>query len=133
MNKPPQPNLYRVLMAQALDAYAGWLDHYTSADVLDGDDARAGTRLVAAVAAIRRAHFPRESLLVTDLLIVHTKLSTLRFERQLKLFKCEPGEAMQKSARHQGLVRRQMAAIAALRAACPLPRHPDGGARPAAQ
>ena len=121
MSKPRQANIHLILMAQALDAYARWLDHYTSAEIVDAEDAQTGTRLVAAVAEIRRAHFPHEALLMTDLLVVHTKLSTLRFERQLKLFKCEPTEPMLKCANHLGLVRKQVTAIAALRAACPTP------------
>jgi hypothetical protein len=113
-----------LLMANALEAYASWLGQQSISDVLEVAHDQAGTKLVAAVAEIGRAHFPLESLLVTELLVGHTKLSSIRFERRLKLSKSETTGAAPKSAYYLGLIRRQIATISVLGAACARPLTP---------
>ncbi|MBA3772049.1 MAG: hypothetical protein H0X13_06075 [Ramlibacter sp.] len=100
----------------ALDAYSAWLSRFMAAEVGTGTEVQSGTQLIATVSEIRRTHFPYDSQLMSELLIVHTHLTTLLFEYQLTKVRGTPTQPLLKSTRCIGLVQRQIAAIEALRA-----------------
>ncbi len=120
---PPTPDptpddVRAMLMVQALDAYAGWLNGFMT---LGLDQAMVGSKLIAEIAEIRGQHFAQASTRITELLVVHTKLSTLWFERQNVLIKSGSSPPQGRSADYDRLVERQKNTIAELRAACGLP------------
>jgi hypothetical protein len=73
----------------------------------------------ATVAEIRRVHFPNQMQFITELLVIHAKLSALRVQIQLKLSRSgRPAEPMLSSVPYLGLLRVQTDGIEALRKAC---------------
>lgn len=105
-------------LGKALDSYAEWLDCRIACGIDEADRGDSGTSLLHSVAEIRRTHCPGAGQFMTDLLLAHTKLSALLFEHQLKLVRGEPTEPLIKSNECISLIQRQIATIAAMRAAC---------------
>jgi hypothetical protein len=109
-------------LSKALDSYAEWLDcHFGSGSDLN-DRRESGSSLLRSIAEIRRHSCPGASNLMTNLLLDHTKLSTLLFEQQLKLVRGQPTQPLAKSEECASLMKRQSATILAMRSACTLHR-----------
>jgi len=108
-------------LAKALDSYSDWLDSNfgSGANATRGES---GASLLRAVAEIRRHSCPGSSNLMTNLLLDHTKLSTLLFEQQLKLVRGQPTQPLSKSEECANLMQKQSATILAMRSACTLNR-----------
>lgn len=104
-------------MDAALTAYAAWLSGFIDADAPIGD-AGGGTRLITAISELRRAHFPYESQVMSELLVVHTHLTTSIFERELLALRGERPRPLQSSPQFAELLQRQIAAIELLRDTC---------------
>jgi hypothetical protein len=106
-----------VALGKALDSYAEWLNSQVASRSNEADK-RSGASLLHAVAEIRRHHCPGASQLMTDLLLVHTTLSTLLFEQQLKFVRGQPTQPLLSSKECVSLIQRQIATIAAMRTTC---------------
>ena len=104
-------------LGKALDSYADWINSQVTSGSHEADK-RSGASLLHAVAEIRRHHCPGASQLMTDLLLVHTTLSTLLFEQQLKFVRGQPTQPLLSSTECVSLVQRQIATIAAMRTTC---------------
>jgi hypothetical protein len=105
-------------LAKALDSYAAWVNCHVSSKIGAADNEESGATLLHAVAEIRRHHCPGATQLMTNLLLDHTKLSTLLFEHQLKLVRGQPAEPLIRSLEFVSLVQRQTATIASMRSTC---------------
>lgn len=104
-------------LGKALDSYAEWVNCN-----VDGKDVavngESGASLLHAVAEIRRHRCPGATQLMTNLLVEHTKLSTLLFEHQLKLVRGQRTEPLTKSDEFVRLIERQNVTILAMRSTC---------------
>jgi hypothetical protein len=109
-------------LSKALDSYAEWLDCHFAAGTSAAGRSESGSSLLRAIAEIRRHSCPGASDLMTNLLLDHTKLSTLLFEQQLKFVRGQPTQPLTKSEECAKLMQRQSATILAMRSACTLNR-----------
>lgn len=107
---------------QALDSYAEWLHRHFALGIDVTDDRESGAQLLRVIAEIRRHSCPGASQLMTNLLLDHTKLSTMLFERQLKLVRGEATAPLLQSQECASLMERQSATIRAMRTACTVNR-----------
>jgi hypothetical protein len=105
-------------LAKALDSYGAWVNCHSGRGIDEAVRGESGASLLHAVAEIRRHHCPGATQLMTNLLLDHTRLSTLLFEHQLKLVRGQRSEPMINSEVFASLVQRQTATIAAMRATC---------------
>jgi hypothetical protein len=113
-----------VSLERALAAYTAWLDRYVGGSLGPDSGSQSGTDLLVVIATLRRTHYPHESHSMSELLIVHTLLTTLMFEHHLRRIRGAPVEALHKLPECVELVSRQLSAVEALRAACAAPITP---------
>jgi hypothetical protein len=113
-----QPITAHAALAKALDGYAQWLDYHMGSRVDGVDLDGSGATLLRAVTEIRRHHCPGANQLMTDLLLGHTKLNAILFDRQLKRVRGEATEPLTMSMEFISLVERQRATVLGMRSAC---------------
>jgi hypothetical protein len=101
----------------ALDFYGAWLSGLSEDAGSQGADAGTGQKALHQVLKIRRESFPHLTQDATALLVVHTEIATLLYERELRATRGTTAGNSDELAQCAALVQRQLEAIGLLRRA----------------
>jgi hypothetical protein len=115
----------------ALDDYANWLSMVAGPPGFRDSDTSVGQGELWKLLEIRRTWFPHLTQETTELLVVHTDITSLLYERQLRAVRGSTSSGdFDDLAGCAGLVRRQLAAIEQLRRAVAPPEFKSSSESP---
>lgn len=112
----PPAHVAAALLA-ALDSYVAWLSGLSGDSGSQSADPSTGQSHLQEVLRIRRESFPRLTQHAAEILVAHTEIASLLYERELCAIRGTASESSDELTKRAGLVHRQLEAIERLRRA----------------
>ena len=112
----PPTHVVAALLA-ALDSYVDWLSGLGGDSGSQAADPSTGQSHLQEVLRIRRESFPRLTHDAAEILVAHTEIAALLYERELRAIRGTTAGSSDELAKCAGLLARQLEAIERLRRA----------------